>query len=47
MAAPEATLDDVGGTEAHADYARAARRNRGVRIVKGVAVVPRADRCSR
>jgi len=36
MAAPEAAFDDVGGTEMHADYAQAARRNRGIRIVKRV-----------
>ena len=35
MVAPEATLDDVG-SGAHADYARAARRNRSSRITKGV-----------
>ncbi len=35
MAAPGTTLDDVGGA-AHADYARAARRNRSSRITKGV-----------
>ena len=37
MAAPGATLDDVGAGGAHADYARAARRNRVFRIGKGVA----------
>ena len=35
MAAPEATLDEFGG--AHADYARAARRNRFLWAGKGIA----------
>ncbi len=35
MAAPGTTLDDVGGA-AHADYAQAARRNRSIKITKGV-----------
>jgi ABC-type glycerol-3-phosphate transport system permease component len=34
MTAPGATVDDAGGTEVHADYARAARRDRGRRITK-------------
>ncbi len=37
MAAPGAALDDFGGAEAHADYAGAARRNRGFRAGKSVA----------
>ena len=37
MAAPGATLDDVGHGEAHADYAGAARKNRASRIGKGAA----------
>jgi ABC-type glycerol-3-phosphate transport system permease component len=36
MAAPGATLDDVAGTQAHADYARAARRNRVFGAGKGI-----------
>jgi ABC-type glycerol-3-phosphate transport system permease component len=37
MAAPDATLDDLDLTQAHADYARAARWSRGLRVMKGSA----------
>jgi ABC-type glycerol-3-phosphate transport system permease component len=37
MAAPGTTADDLDLTRAHADYARAARRNRVLGIVKGTA----------
>jgi ABC-type glycerol-3-phosphate transport system permease component len=37
MAAPGTTLDPAEATEAHADYARAARLNRTGRVFKGVA----------
>jgi ABC-type glycerol-3-phosphate transport system permease component len=36
MAAPEATAGEVGGAQAHVDYARAARRNRVFGVGKGV-----------
>jgi ABC-type glycerol-3-phosphate transport system permease component len=37
MAAPGTTVDDLDLTQAHADYARAARRNRVLGITKGTA----------
>jgi ABC-type glycerol-3-phosphate transport system permease component len=37
MAAPDATLDDLDLTQAHADYARAARWSRGLRVTKASA----------
>jgi ABC-type glycerol-3-phosphate transport system permease component len=36
MASPRATVEDVGGAQPHADYARAARRSRFVGLGKGV-----------
>jgi ABC-type glycerol-3-phosphate transport system permease component len=37
MATPETTVDDFGGAQPHADYERAARRDRALGTVKGIA----------